>query len=91
MSYPAFPYRAFPGFIPATADYPSEDDVRDGVTFDSGTQEGNLELPAEAVVKAGTGFGTNGTEFLGTMAVQTIGDGIVIRGSGGTGRVVGVS
>ena len=48
----------------AVCDYPSEDDVRLGVTFDAFT--GNLELPAEADVLAGVDYGANGTEFTGT-------------------------
>jgi len=78
----------FTGVYTVSADYPSEDDVRDGVTFDTGLQEGNLVLPAEAVVKVGTGYGSNGTELLGAMATQTIGPSI-IRGTGGGGRIVG--
>lgn len=45
-------------------DYPSEDDVRLGVTFDVYT--GNLELPVEADVLTGVQYGTNGTELTGT-------------------------
>jgi hypothetical protein len=45
-------------------DYPSENDVRLGVTFDVYT--GNLELPAEADVLTGVQYGTNGTEFTGS-------------------------
>lgn len=47
----------------ATCDYPSENDVRLGVTFDTFT--GNLELPVETDVLTGVQYGTNGTEFTG--------------------------
>lgn len=48
-----------------SCDYPSEDDVRDGVTFD--TYTGNLVLPDEADVESGVGYGTDGTEYTGTL------------------------
>ncbi|MCG3177003.1 MAG: hypothetical protein MOGMAGMI_01967 [Candidatus Omnitrophica bacterium] len=53
------------------ADYPSEDDVRDGVSFGDGAFEGNMTLPAEADVEAGVQYGTNGTEFEGTLPATT--------------------
>jgi hypothetical protein len=57
-----------PGPLPtAAADYPSENDVRDGVTFNSGASEGNLVLPAEEDVESGVQYGTAGTEFTGTL------------------------
>lgn len=45
-------------------DYPSQNDVRLGVTFDVYT--GNLELPAEVDVLTGVQYGANGTEFTGS-------------------------
>ncbi|MCG3177374.1 MAG: hypothetical protein MOGMAGMI_02348 [Candidatus Omnitrophica bacterium] len=51
------------------ADYPSEDDVRDGVSFGDGAFTGNMTLPAEADVEDGVQYGTNGVEFEGTLAV----------------------
>lgn len=50
----------------ATCDYPPEDDVRSGVSFDTFT--GNLELPAEADVLAGVNYGAGGTEFTGAAS-----------------------
>lgn len=50
--------------IGAVCDYPSENDVRLGVTFDVYT--GNLELPVEADVLTGVQYGANSTEFTGT-------------------------
>lgn len=46
-------------------DYPSEDDVRSGVTFD--TYTGNMTLPAEEAVELDVTYGTNGTEFTGSL------------------------
>ena len=51
----------------AAPDYPSEDDVRDGVAFGEAA-EGNLALPAVADVKEGVQYGANGTEFEGTLS-----------------------
>jgi len=50
-------------------DYPSEDDVRDGVDYDSAAMTGNMTLPAVGDVRDGTTYGTDGTEFEGTLAV----------------------
>jgi hypothetical protein len=52
-------------------DYPSEDDVRDGVQYDFGSLTGNLELPAENEVELGVGYGSHGTEYTGTLSVPT--------------------
>jgi hypothetical protein len=52
-------------------DYPSEDDVRDGVTFDSGGQTGNMTVPAESDVRLGVTYGTLGVEYTGTYGVAT--------------------
>jgi hypothetical protein len=61
------------------ADYPVEPDVFLGVEYDygnkvgtfnpyaSGIQTGNLVLPTEAEVLALVGYGSNGTEFEGTL------------------------
>ncbi len=50
-------------------DYPSENDVRDGVDYDFGTLTGNLVLPAEDDVLLNVGYGSLGTEFVGTLQV----------------------
>jgi hypothetical protein len=50
-----------------TPDYPSEDDVRDGVTYS--TYTGNLVLPTESEVKDTIGFGSNGTEYEGNVTL----------------------
>lgn len=57
---------------------PSADDVRDGVAV--GDDTGNLVLPTEAQVEDNIGFGSNGTEFEGTL---------VAGGGGGGGSVIG--
>lgn len=58
---------AFPVFT-ATCDYPSEDDVRDGVVYSDGGLIGNLTLPDEGQVLDGVGYGSNGDEFTGSLA-----------------------
>lgn len=50
-----------------TCDYPSEDDVRDGIVYDDGTLTGNMTEPAETDVRAGVEYGANGVEFVGTL------------------------
>jgi hypothetical protein len=50
-------------------DLPSVNDVRDGVLYDNSTKEGNLALPSVDDVRLTIGFGTNGTEFTGTVRV----------------------
>ena len=52
---------------PTVCDYPSEDDVEEGVEYDSGAKIGNFVAPAEAEVKKDIGFGALGIEFLGTL------------------------
>ncbi len=52
-----------------TTDYPSENDVRDGVDYDFGVLTGNLVLPAEDDVLLNVGYGSLGTEFVGTLQV----------------------
>lgn len=54
------------------ADFPDQDDVRDGVFYDGGSLEGNLELPIEPEVLDGVGYGSNGTERTGTLEPTTI-------------------
>jgi len=45
---------------------PAVGDVQDGVFFGAGAAlEGTLELPTEAQVEVGVGFGASGTEFTG--------------------------
>lgn len=60
--------------ISIECDYPSEDDVRDGVTYDTEGMEGNLVVPNEGDVQDGTGFGANGTEYEGTLELPAVGD-----------------
>lgn len=52
----------------AAADYPSANDVRSGVSFNSGGSTGNMTLPAITDVASGVQYGTNGTELTGTLA-----------------------
>lgn len=58
---------AFPVFT-ATCDYPSENDVRDGVVYGDLAFTGNLTLPDEGQVLDGVGYGSNGDEFTGSLA-----------------------
>lgn len=60
------------GWFISDIDYPSENDVEDGVSFGDGSFEGNLELPTQIQVEAGVGFGSNGTEFTGTLETTTL-------------------
>lgn len=62
----------------AAASYPAVGDVQTGVVYGGGT--GTLDLPAEADVRSGTGYGEDGTEFTGTLSVT---------GGGGVSRVIG--
>lgn len=58
--------------VPVACDFPAADDVRDGVFYDSGNLEGNLELPIAADVRSGIGYGSNGNELEGTLEATTI-------------------
>jgi hypothetical protein len=49
---------------------PSADDVRSGIAVGAGV--GNMTLPVEADVLLGVQFGTNGTEFTGTLVSNVI-------------------
>jgi hypothetical protein len=65
--------------LPSTGgscDYPSENDVRSGISFS--TYTGNLELPTEADVRLDTQYGTNGTEFTGELVAGGGGSNIFI-------------
>lgn len=53
-------------------DYPSQDNVRLGVIYNSGSNSGNLELPLINDVKNGVQYGSNGNEFTGTYVGSTI-------------------
>jgi hypothetical protein len=64
--------------LPAGAGIPDAGDVRDGVSFGDDL-EGTLELPTEAQVEEGVGYGEDGTEFTGTLEVE--------GGGGGGGAV----
>lgn len=61
-------------YEPPIEDYPSEDDVRNGVVYDEGILTGNLELPAENKVSKNTQYGANGTEFTGTLESAVLTD-----------------
>lgn len=56
------------------ADYPSEDDVRDGVQFNNFGNTGNLTVPSENNVRLGISYGSDGTEFTGTLIVGLSGE-----------------
>lgn len=58
----------------AAADYPAEGDVRDGVSYGTGTYAGTLELPAVGDVRDGTEFGAAGTEYEGTLVLPSESD-----------------
>jgi hypothetical protein len=70
MSFSALPLLTLPGLTGTggATDYPSEDDVRDGVEYDFGSLVGNLTLPAERYVLYGITYGAEGTEFTGSYA-----------------------
>lgn len=73
--------------VDGTLDLPSVNNVRDGITFDGVTKEGNLGLPAEANVKSGIQYGTNDIEFTGNYnedypSINNVKDGISF-GNGG--------
>ena len=53
-------------------DYPSVDDVEEGVTFASGSLTGVFGVPAQAEVLFGVGYGANDTEFTGTLNANPI-------------------
>lgn len=57
-----------------SCDYPADGDVRDGVLFDSGNRAGTFVVPAESDVRLDVGYGADGTEFDGTLAVPTFGE-----------------
>ena len=57
--------------VVTAADYPSEDDVRSGVDYDSGALTGNLTLPNVNDVSNGIDYGANGTEFDGDLVLPT--------------------
>jgi len=61
------PQLEFTGTGAAGADYPSEDDVRDGTDYDGGGQTGNMTLPAEEDVRYNVTYGTGGIEYTGTF------------------------
>ncbi|RKX66617.1 MAG: hypothetical protein DRP42_02775 [Tenericutes bacterium] len=60
-------------------DYPSEDDVRDGVDYDSANYTGNMTLPSIDDVQESVQFGTSGTEYTGVFGVPAeneVGNGV---------------
>jgi hypothetical protein len=55
------------GFAPSGGgDYPSANNVRSGITYNSGAATGNLVLPVSYNVLLGVGYGASGTEVTGT-------------------------
>ena len=71
---------------PGAADYPSENDVRNAVDFNSGGNTGNMTLPVEADVEDAKTYGTSGTEFTGTVTLPSASEveENVTYGAGGT-------
>lgn len=61
---------------PTACDYPSEDDVEKDVVYDGGAKTGTFEAPVESDVKKNIGFGSLGTEFIGTLVAA----GLFLRG-----------
>lgn len=59
------------------ADVPTENDVRNGISYSGGSLVGNLEIPIEPNVKDGVGYGSLGTEFQGTFVGTS---GIIVLG-----------
>ena len=59
------------GTLDTTADFPTEGDVREGVTFDEGDRTGNLVIPIESTVQEGVLYGALGIEFTGTYTIDT--------------------
>jgi len=55
---------------PPLPDLPAEADVRNGTTYDNGLLTGNMVMPPEANVITGTGYGTLGVEFGGTLVID---------------------
>lgn len=53
-------------------DYPVVGDVRLGTVYDSGALTGNLVLPIPADVLLGVGYGTLGTQYVGTLVIPSI-------------------
>ena len=55
-------------------DYPSEDDVRENISYDYGSKTGNLKLPATTDVRESVGYGSNGTEKVGSLDLPSEND-----------------
>lgn len=61
--------------------FPSEDDVRDGVTYGiAGELDGDLVLPTEPQVLLGVGFGADAIEFTGELALEIPGASLDVAG-----------
>ena len=55
-------------FITETpTDYPSPDNVRSGTVYNHGAQTGDMTEPAVGDVRLGVQYGTNGTQYTGTL------------------------
>jgi hypothetical protein len=58
----------FTGTLDPDSGMPDESKVRSGIVYGSTSQfTGNSQLPVISVVLAGTGYGSNGTEYVGTL------------------------
>ena len=55
-------------------DFPSENDVRENVDYDNGNKTGNLQLPATTDVRESVGYGSNGTEKVGSLDLPSEND-----------------
>lgn len=64
-------------------DYPVEDDVRYGVVYGDSTYTGTVVLPHVSRVQSGIQYGSDGTEFTGTLTSSGGGGGGGGGGSGG--------
>ena len=60
---------AFPVVAGGSTDYPAIGNVLKGIAYNFGTQTGNLALPGIGDVRQGVQFGTQGTQYTGTLFV----------------------
>lgn len=68
MAFPVLPLLSVPGFTGTeTCDYPDEDDVRAGTVYADGDMTGNITFPDEDEVERNVGYGSDGSEFTGTL------------------------
>jgi hypothetical protein len=62
-----------------TANWPAQNDVRAGTTYNNGAYTGTILLPSINKVEYGTSYGAGGTEFSGTVTLPS--EGRVIDGT----------